>query len=132
MMGSHFDYAMRYPKEFAHFSEKDYASQPQDHRATLAAYDNSILYNDYVVAQIINLFKDRDAVVIYLPDHGQVIYRDPKSPNYFSHGKKKYLYSSTHLLSTKNGIPKLCNESVTAKANVNDGIVTTCPTSFWT
>ena len=89
MMGSHFDYAMRYPKEFARFTEQDYASQPQDHRATLAAYDNSILYNDYVVAQIINLFKDRDAVVIYLPDHGQVIYRDPKSPDYFSHGKKK-------------------------------------------
>lgn len=89
MMGSHFDYAMRYPKEFNRFSEGDYASQPQNHRATLAAYDNSILYNDYVVGQIINLYKDKDAVVVYLPDHGQVIYRDPNSPDYFSHGKKK-------------------------------------------
>lgn len=88
MMGSHFDYAMRYPKEFARFAEKDYASEPENHREILASYDNSILYNDYVVSQIINLYKDRDAVVIYLPDHGQVIYRDPKSPDYFSHGNK--------------------------------------------
>lgn len=93
MMGSHFDYAMRYPKEFARFSEKDYASQPESHRATLAAYDNSILYNDYVIGQIIDLYKDRDAVVIYLPDHGQVIFRDPKDPDYFSHGKKKNPFS---------------------------------------
>ena len=89
MMGSHFDYAMRYPQEFAHFSEKDYASQPQGHRATLASYDNSILYNDHVVSQIMNLYRDKDAVVIYVPDHGQVMYRNPQRPDYFSHGNKK-------------------------------------------
>lgn len=89
MMGSHFDFAMRYPKEFSRFTEKDYASEPENHRTTLASYDNSILYNDEVVSQIFNLFRDRDAVVIYLPDHGQVMYRNPKFPDYFSHGNKK-------------------------------------------
>ena len=89
MMGSHFDYAMRYPQEFARFTEQDYASQPEGHRTTLASYDNSILYNDEVVSQLMNLFRDRDAVVIYVPDHGQVMYRNPKFPNYFSHGNKK-------------------------------------------
>lgn len=89
MMGSHFDYAMRYPKEFARFTEGDYATQPVQHRETLASYDNSILYNDEVVSQIMSLFRDKDAVIIYVPDHGQVMFRNPKHPDYFSHGNKK-------------------------------------------
>lgn len=87
MMGSHFDYSMRYPKEYAKFSEKDYPTDPQSHRSTLASYDNSILYNDYVVWQIISLYREKEAVVIYLPDHGQVMFRDANSPDYFAHGK---------------------------------------------
>ncbi len=87
MMGSHCDYSKRYPKEFSKFSENDYLDKPQNHRKTLATYDNSILYNDYVVSQIINLFKDKETIIIYLPDHGQVMYRDPKMPDYFVHGK---------------------------------------------
>ena len=88
MMGSHFHFAQRYPKEFAHFSEKDYLSENQSHREILACYDNSILYNDHIVADIINLFSDKDAIVIYLPDHGQVMYRDERQPDYFAHGLK--------------------------------------------
>ena len=86
MMGSHFDFNLRYPKAFSKFAENDYQNNPSQHRAILAAYDNSILYNDYVVTQIINLFRDKDAIIIYLPDHGQVMYRNPKAPNYFAHG----------------------------------------------
>ena len=86
MMGSHFDFNLRYPKAFAKFTENDYQSDSSKHRGILAAYDNSILYNDYVVTQLINLFRDKDAIVIYLPDHGQVMYRNPKSPDYFAHG----------------------------------------------
>lgn len=88
LMGSHFDYSQRYPKEFSRFTENDYLSQPQGHRAILASYDNSILYNDHVVSQIINLYKDDDAIILYVPDHGQVMYRNPKNPNYYVHGNK--------------------------------------------
>lgn len=87
MMGSHYDFAMRYPKEFAKFTENDYLTEPQSHRSILASYDNSILYNDYIVSQIINLYRDKEAIVIYIPDHGQVMYRDPKDPDYYAHGK---------------------------------------------
>jgi len=86
MMGSHFDFSMRYPKEFARFKEADYADQPADHRSTLAAFDNSIFYNDYVVDRIMSLYKDKEAIVIYLPDHGQVMYRNPQKSWYFAHG----------------------------------------------
>lgn len=88
MMGSHFHFAQRYPEEYASFSAEDYLSQPQVHREMLAHYDNSILYNDHIVSQIINIFSDKDAIVIYLPDHGQVMYRDKRQPDYFAHGRK--------------------------------------------
>jgi heptose-I-phosphate ethanolaminephosphotransferase len=87
MMGSHYEFSMRYPQEFAKFTENDYLTEPQSHRTILASYDNSILYNDYIVHQILNLYKDKDAIVIYIPDHGQVMYRDPKDPDYYAHGK---------------------------------------------
>ncbi len=87
MMGSHYDFSMRYPKEFAKFTEADYLTEPESHRTILASYDNSILYNDYIVGLIFNLYSDKDAIVIYIPDHGQVMYRDPKDPDYYAHGK---------------------------------------------
>ncbi len=92
MLGSHFNYYMRYPKNFAKFSEKDYPTEPQNHREILSTYDNSILYNDYVVKRIMELFKDSESVVIYLPDHGQVMYRNKRNPDYYAHGKGKYDY----------------------------------------
>ena len=40
----------------------------------LAAYDNAVLYNDYIVAEIIKRFEDEDAIVIYMPDHGEMAF----------------------------------------------------------
>lgn len=74
LMGSHFNCRARYTDAFDIFKEKDYLSFPQKQRIKLAEYDNSVLYNDYVVRNIIELFKDRVSVVIYFPDHGMDIY----------------------------------------------------------
>lgn len=70
-MGSHANYAKRYPEGFGHFKESDYPDQPEKRRETFAAYDNSILYNDYVVDKIMAMSDSLDAIVIYVPDHGQ-------------------------------------------------------------
>lgn len=43
-------------------------------RQTVADYDNATLYNDYVVDAIIELFEKEDAIVIYMPDHGEECY----------------------------------------------------------
>lgn len=40
----------------------------------LADYDNAILYNDSIVDQIIKRFEDEDAIVVYVPDHGEECY----------------------------------------------------------
>lgn len=89
MKGSHFEFSKRYPAEFAHFSINDYPTDPLNHREILSSYDNSILYNDYIVSRIIDLFKDTESIVVYLPDHGQVMYRNAKDPDYYAHGRKE-------------------------------------------
>lgn len=85
MMGSHFEYRMRYPDEFSRFTVNDYPDRKAHQRYILSTYDNSILYNDYIVEQLINLFRDRETVVVYMPDHGQDVYQS--APDYCLHGK---------------------------------------------
>ena len=76
LMGSHVDYSARYPKTFRQFTPQQYdrpeltAKQLQ----TLAHYDNSLLYNDSILKVITNHFADKDAVVIYVPDHGEEVF----------------------------------------------------------
>ena len=76
LIGQHFDYSSRYPKERNRFTEKDYdrkelsASQLR----TLAEYDNATLYNDSIVNEIIRLYEEKDAIVIYFSDHGEEIF----------------------------------------------------------
>lgn len=85
LMGSHFKFDFRYPKNFDVFTVNDYLDKPEHQRATLASYDNSILYNDKVVYEIIQLFKEKDAIIIYLADHGLDVYNS--SEYYAAHGK---------------------------------------------
>ena len=42
----------------------------------LADYDNAVLYNDSIVAAVVKLFAKQDAVVIYMPDHGEECYEE--------------------------------------------------------
>lgn len=85
LMGSHFKFDCRYPKEFSKFKVIDYPNKLEHQRETLASYDNSILYNDYIIYEIIQLFKDKEAIIIYLSDHGLDIYNS--SEYYAAHGK---------------------------------------------
>ena len=83
LMGSHPNFADRYPAEFAHFKAEDYPERPASQRPVFAEYDNSILYTDFIVSELIQLFRDKEAIVIYLADHALDFYftRD----DYFSH-----------------------------------------------
>lgn len=85
LMGSHVAYHGRYPKAFRRFREADYPDAPKGQRATLAAYDNSVVYNDSIVSEIISRVADRDAVVIYFSDHAQDLF--DTAPNYFGHAR---------------------------------------------
>lgn len=75
---AHFEYKERYPDSFNHFQKEDYHRpdlQPSD-RTVLASYDNALRYNDHVVNMIIERFMNRDAIIIYVPDHGERVFDD--------------------------------------------------------
>ena len=76
LMGSHVDYRARYPKSFSRFKPEMYnrTELTDKQRRILADYDNSLLYNDSIVKAVTQRFLDKDAVVIYVPDHGEEIF----------------------------------------------------------
>ncbi|MDA1085164.1 MAG: sulfatase-like hydrolase/transferase, partial [Bacteroidetes bacterium] len=69
---THANYKYRYPKSFDVFSTDD-ASQKQ---LTIDQYDNAVLYNDYIVREIIEKARITDipSSVIYFSDHGEEVY----------------------------------------------------------
>jgi glucan phosphoethanolaminetransferase (alkaline phosphatase superfamily) len=76
-MGSHDNYDQRYPKQFERFKP----IWSNDHgrlvhaRYILNSYDNTIVYTDHVLAQIIDVLKQSGAVTAlwYESDHGEVL-----------------------------------------------------------
>ncbi|HET8555163.1 MAG TPA: phosphoethanolamine transferase [Rhodanobacteraceae bacterium] len=76
-MGSHDNYDMRYPPRFEHF-KPIFSDDHGDviHGSYIRnSYDNSILYTDHVLAQIIQMLKQSNAVTAlwYESDHGEVL-----------------------------------------------------------
>lgn len=66
----------RYPKEFAKFTP-DNINRPELSKVQcndVAHYLNATLYNDLVVDSIIRMFDNRNAVVLYLSDHGEEVH----------------------------------------------------------
>lgn len=90
-MGSHEVYRMRYPKSYEKFRPAsrgdDYNfSSPGIRERILNSYDNSILYTDYVLDQIINTVSNsgRISSVSFFSDHGENLLDD--KINRFGHG----------------------------------------------
>ena len=81
-LGSHWNYSHRHPKEFDKWQPSlfgvnkpeytDTAIKPQLHNS----YDNSILYTDWFLSQVIGKLKSADAMtsMMFVADHGQVLY----------------------------------------------------------
>lgn len=75
LMGGHGLYYNRYPYAFHKFTDKDIRlNVPQHFKEIVAQYDNALYYNDYIVDHIINTFRDEEAIIIYVPDHGEAVY----------------------------------------------------------
>ena len=78
LIGQHVNYRQRSPKDRKHFHADDYTERKPGlnarERGILADYDNAILYNDSIVDEIIRRFEQKEAIVIYVPDHGEECY----------------------------------------------------------
>ena len=74
LYGTHGNFKERYPVEFEKFSADDEDKPYESWRQGTAEYDNAVLYNDFIVDEIIHRFEDKNAVLIYISDHGEEVY----------------------------------------------------------
>lgn len=79
MMGSHVNYASRVPEAFRRFSStEDIPPRPWRRGRAMGYindYDNSILYGDTVLADIIELLRTvPNACFLYFSDHGEEVF----------------------------------------------------------
>lgn len=81
-------YHLRYPDKFARFTPACQTSELEkcDKAAVSNAFDNTILYTDYFLAQVIDRLKQNstrfDTAMLYLSDHGESLGEN----NMFLHG----------------------------------------------
>lgn len=73
LIGQHFDYSKRSPQKLKHISVKmlNRKDLSPENQKIMCDYDNSILYNDIVLSKIVDYYKDKDAVIIYMSDHSE-------------------------------------------------------------
>ena len=85
LMGSHMTYGERYPEAFARFSP-DSLPERKDERKdeVISGYVNSLLYTDHIIHEIIQTYREENALVIYLSDHGDVLF-DEDYPELMGH-----------------------------------------------
>lgn len=78
LIGQHFDYKSRYPREEGYFTLKDIKRNDLDNKArqVVMHYDNATRYNDKVVNAILSLYEGEEAVIVYVADHGEEVYGD--------------------------------------------------------
>ena len=78
LIGQHVGYKLRYPQSRTKFFASDYEERRPElterQRKMLSYYDNACLYNDSVVDEICKRFEKEEAIVIYMPDHGEECY----------------------------------------------------------
>lgn len=100
--GSHFNYNNRYPESFAHFKPDRISYLNCDNAEQVVnAYDNSILYTDYVLSLIISELSATDActALMYCSDHGEDLFDDTRS---------EFLHSSSHISYYQLHVPCFC------------------------
>ena len=88
--GSHFNYRERYPREMAVFRPDSRTDAKYENRADLRnAYDNTIVFTDYMLHGVITKLKNRgaQAAMLYTSDHGENLFDD--SRRLFLHASPK-------------------------------------------
>jgi heptose-I-phosphate ethanolaminephosphotransferase len=77
-MGQHVNYHTRYEGKQRKWTGEDYdrPDLSKKNLDILSHYDNATLYNDSIVDQILCRFENQNAIVIYVPDHGEECFDD--------------------------------------------------------
>lgn len=94
--GNHMDYHLRYPANFAQFSSQRDLLYTQ-HQELQDSYDNSILYVDWFLDQVIAKLKARNVIssMSFIADHGDDLY--DKGVSRFGHGSSDSSQFEQHI-----------------------------------
>ncbi|EHD23711.1 MULTISPECIES: kdo(2)-lipid A phosphoethanolamine 7''-transferase [Brenneria] len=85
--GSHYLYSMRYPRSYARYQPECMGVDASCSREQLInAFDNSVLYTDSFIDNVINQVRDKKALVFYASDHGESI-----DDNHHLHGTPRHM-----------------------------------------
>ena len=99
--GSHYSYHQRYPREFAAFlPDDDVAIEKANVDRIRNAYDNSILYTDYVLNEIITTldsYPEICSAILYCADHGEDLFDTDEGR--FLHATPTATYYQLHVAS---------------------------------
>lgn len=98
LMGNHGSYCLRYPDTFKKFtgelSDADFGKQiNKKHSNSINCYDNSVLYNDFVVSSLIKTLQNAEGAtsLLYFSDHGDDVI------NAKGHNSSNFSYEMTHV-----------------------------------
>lgn len=98
--GSHADHYKRYPEEFARFLPDRAKSVSRRYREPVRnAYDNTVVYTDHVLSEIISTLDAADAAtaLLYTADHGEDVLDDRR--NRYLHASPRTTYYQLHVAS---------------------------------
>lgn len=75
LIGSHWYYPSHYPDSFEKFKPtiKGKTFTQKDKQKIVNAYDNTVLYTDYIVNEVIENLVDENSVLFFLSDHGELL-----------------------------------------------------------
>lgn len=72
--GSHYLYSQRYPRSYARYQPECMGIDASCSREQLVnAFDNSVLYTDSFISEVIEQVRNKNALVFYAADHGESI-----------------------------------------------------------
>lgn len=81
LLGTHISYNFRYPQEFAKFTDRQGvpAWVKNNELDVYNAYDNAILYNDFIISSLIKEFSANqpNGLLLYMSDHGEDVFDEP-------------------------------------------------------
>lgn len=99
-MGSHLAYCQRFPEEYRIFNddldEKSFGTKlasKNEIKNFVNCYDNSVLYNDFVVSSLIESVKKQTGTnaLIYMPDHAEEVFKT------YAHDPGKFTFNMTQI-----------------------------------
>lgn len=96
--GSHTRHYKRYPREFAHFQpDHTPSAKPSVKEEMRNAYDNTIVYTDHVLTEMISALEATGAssALLFSPDHGEDIFDDRR--NKYLHSSPRATYYQLHI-----------------------------------